>query len=355
MNFIGIDLHKKTISVCVMNQERKVLKRQTLPCVEPDKIRAFFQEWREFQAVVEATASYEWLWQLLEPLAQRLVLAHPQKLRVIAESKNKSDKLDAQVLAEFLTLNMIPEAYRPTRRQRQHRALIRQRCFVQKNLTRVRNKIRRLLSDYNADRPDLFTQAGLKYLLGMKKKLTEADRFVLNQLLAEWHYHRQQFQAVGRQVKAFAQKASLKEKEIRAVLASMPSVGPTTVEVVLSEIGDIERFRSNKKVVAYAGLAPGHRESAGHKKELGITKQGSGLLRWVLIQTAWRMVRCTLRWRSVYENLKKRRGSKRAIVAVARRLLTVMAALWRTGQCYRLDSGGPEPGKIGLALAGAKG
>ena len=53
------------------------------------------------------------------------------------------------------------------------------------------------------------------------------------------------------------------------------------------------------------------------------------------------MVRCTLRWRSVYENLKKRRGSKRAIVAVARRLLTVMAALWRTGQRYRLDSGGP--------------
>jgi transposase len=56
-------------------------------------------------------------------------------------------------------------------------------------------------------------------------------------------------------------------------------LGPTTIEVVLSEIGDIERFRSQKKVVAYAGLAPGHRESAGHK-------EGSGLLRWVLIQTA---------------------------------------------------------------------
>jgi transposase len=354
MNFIGIDLHKKTISVCVVNQERKVLKRQTLNCAESGKIVAFFEDWREFQAVVEATASYEWLWRLLEPLAQRLVLAHPKKLRVIAESKNKSDKLDAQVLAEFLALDMIPEAYRPTLRQRQHRALIRQRCFVQKNLTRVRNKIRRLLSDYNADRPDLFTKAGLQYLLGAKKKVSEADRFVLNQLLAQWTYHLQQFQAVGRQVKAFAQKASTQEKEIRAVLASMPSVGPTTIEVVLSEIGDITRFRSNKRVVAYAGLAPGHRESAGHKKDLGITKEGSGLLRWVLIQTAWRVVRCTLRWRWVYENLKKRRGSKRAIVAVARRLLTVMAALWRTGQRYRLDSGGFEPGPTAPVFAGAK-
>jgi transposase len=353
MNFIGIDLHKKTISVCVMNQERKVLKRQTLPCAEPKRIVAFFRQWGEFQAVVEATASYEWLWQLLEPLAQRLVLAHPKKLRVIAESKNKSDQLDAQVLAEFLALDMIPEAYRPTLRQRQHRALVRQRCFVQKNLTRVRNKIRRLLSDYNADRPDLFTKAGLQYLLGAKKKVSAADRFVLSQLLAQWEYHLKQFQAVNRRLKAFAQKASPQEKEIRAVLASMPSVGPTTIEVVLSEIGDIQRFRSNKRVVAYAGLAPGHRESAGHKKDLGITKEGSGLLRWALIQTAWRMVRCTLRWRWVYENLKKRRGSKRAIAAVARRLLTVMAALWRTGQHYRLDRGGPEPGPSAPALAGA--
>ena len=95
MNFIGLDLHKKTISVCVMNQERRVLKRQTLPCAKPEQMVTFFQEWGEFQAVVEATASYEWLWQLLEPLAKRLVLAHPKKLRVIAESKNKSDKLDA--------------------------------------------------------------------------------------------------------------------------------------------------------------------------------------------------------------------------------------------------------------------
>jgi len=354
MNCIGIDLHKKTISVCVMNQERKVLKRQKLYCAEPDHIVAFFQKYRPFQAVVEATASYEWLWQLLEPLAERLVLAHPKKLRVIAESKNKSDRLDAEVLAEFLALDMIPEAYRPTPRQRQHRTLVRQRCFVQKNLTRVRNKIRRLLTDYNADRPDLFTKVGLKALLVIKKQLTAADRFVLNQLLAQWYYHRKQFQAADRQLKAFAHKAPLKEQEVRAVLASMPTVGPTTIEVVLSEIGDIERFRSAKRVVAYAGLAPGHRESAGRRKDLSITKEGSGLLRWVLIQTAWRTVRCTARWRCVYENLKKRRGSKRAIVAVARRLLTVMAALWRTGQCYRRDLAGPEPGAARAGLTAAK-
>src|SRR5688572_5670250 len=100
MNFIGIDLHKKTITIEALNQERNVVHRQTLLCADTAKIRSVFERLRPFQAVLEATASYEWLWNLLEPLAQRLVLAHPTKLRIIAESKNKSDKLDAHVLAE---------------------------------------------------------------------------------------------------------------------------------------------------------------------------------------------------------------------------------------------------------------
>src|SRR4029077_16970837 len=125
MFFVGIDLHKKTISVCVVNQERQVQQRSSFCCSRPEKIRQFFAELGPFAAVVEATASYEWLWQLLEPLAQRLVLAHPKKLRIIAESTRKSDKLDAQVLAEFLARDMIPTAYRPSPRQRQHRRLVR--------------------------------------------------------------------------------------------------------------------------------------------------------------------------------------------------------------------------------------
>src|SRR4029077_6396009 len=125
MVYVGIDLHKKTIALCVVNQERQVVARKTLSCCEPDKIVQYFRALGEFQAVVEATASYEWLWQLLEPLADRLVLAHPKKLRVIAESVRKSDKLDAQVLAEFLARDMIPTAYRPSPRQRQHRRLVR--------------------------------------------------------------------------------------------------------------------------------------------------------------------------------------------------------------------------------------
>jgi transposase len=73
-------------------------------------------------------------------------------------------------------------------------------------------------------------------------------------------------------------------------------VGPVTIDVVLSELGDVRRFSSQKRAVAYAGLAPGIRESAGRAKQLGITKEGSRLLRWALIEAAWRLVDKTHFW-----------------------------------------------------------
>jgi transposase len=89
-------------------------------------------------------------------------------------------------------------------------------------------------------------------------------------------------------------------------------------------------------VAAYAGLAPGVRQSAGKSKEMGITKKGSGLLRWALVEAAWRLVARSGRWKVVYEGIKRRRGGKKAIVAVARRLLGVMTAMLRARAPYRL-------------------
>ena len=126
MKYVGVDLHKKVISLCVVMQkagQRVVVKRGTLRCDEPRRIQSWFRQLGTFQVTVEATSSYEWFIQLVEPLADRVVLAHPKKLRVIAESTRKTDKLDAQVLAEFLSLDMIPVAHRPSPRLREHRAL----------------------------------------------------------------------------------------------------------------------------------------------------------------------------------------------------------------------------------------
>ena len=187
MKYVGVDLHKKSISICVVvleGRKRKVLARKRFACQDVDGIYQFFRELGTFQVVVEATASYEWFVRLVEPFACRVVLAHPRKLRVIAESTSKTDKIDAWVLAEFLALDMIPEAYRPTPRQREHRALVRYRYYVQKRTVSVRNKMRHILANYNADVKELFTAQGLAYL--GEQKVSAADRFVLNHLLEEW-------------------------------------------------------------------------------------------------------------------------------------------------------------------------
>ena len=135
MNYVGIDLHKKTIVLCAMDQDLRVLRRRTFACSDPEAIGAFFAALGAFRAVVEATAGYEWLVALIEPLAERVVLAHPGKLRVVAESTKKTDRLDAQVLAEFLARGQIPEAFRPSCRQREHRALVRHRQYLKQQVT----------------------------------------------------------------------------------------------------------------------------------------------------------------------------------------------------------------------------
>lgn len=333
MNFVGVDLHKKTITICIVNEAREVLLRRTIPCDQEGLIGELLERWRPFELVVEATASYEWFVQLADPLAERVVLAHPRKLRVIAESTNKSDKVDATVLAQFLALDMIPEAHRPSPRVRQHRALVRHRQYIQGRITSVKTKIRRIVSNYNADRKNLFSKAGQEYLATVK--LLPADRFIVADLVEQLRHHQKSLRAVNRQLKEFAKEAPAAEQEAREVLESIPTIGPVTVNVVLSELGDTRRFRSQKKAVAYAGLAPGQRESAGKSRQLGITKEGSRLLRWALVEAAWRLVGKTRRWRTIYERLRHRRGPKKAIVAVARRLLCVMMSMLAKGERYR--------------------
>src|SRR5262249_50711010 len=137
MKYVGIDLHKQTISGCVVVKERgrkKVLTRTRLEGRDEAAIVAWLKALGPFEVGVEATASYPWFVKLAEPLARRVLLAHPKKLRIIAESKQKSDRLDAQVLAEFLADGAIPLSYQPTPRVREHRTLVRYRHYTQRRI-----------------------------------------------------------------------------------------------------------------------------------------------------------------------------------------------------------------------------
>jgi transposase len=230
MFYVGVDLHKQSIMICVVKlvgREFKIVQRKKFHCRDEEAIAEFFAQLGDFEMVVEATASYEWFVQLVEPYAQRVALAHPSHLRVIAESKRKTDRLDAQTLAEFLALNLIPEAWRPTPRVREHRVLVRHRHYVQGRITSVKNKLRRILAHYNADQRNLFTRAGRDYLARID--LSESDRFVVDLLCEELDEHSARLKRVNEQLAKFAKAAPIAEREAREVLASIPCVGPVTV------------------------------------------------------------------------------------------------------------------------------
>jgi transposase len=156
----------------------------------------------------------------------------------------------------------------------------------------------------------------------------------MNQFLEEYDFGQGQLKAATSQIETFAAASPIRERELRELLRTIPGVGFVTAEVILAELADITRFRSQSQVVAYAGLAPGQRESAGKIQELHLEKTGSKLLRAMMVEAAWRLVQHSPRWRGIYNKLKARIRAKKAIVAVARRLLTLVTAILQTGRPY---------------------
>lgn len=337
MNFIGIDLHKRIIVICVLNDKREVLTRKKFANDQVDEMRAFFESQKPFQAVFEATSAYDWFYSLLEPIADKVVLAHPKKLRIIAESTKKSDKVDAYILANFLALDMVPEAHCPSPYIKGYRNLVRLRCKIQGRITSAKVRMRNVLAKYNRDRSDLFTKPGREWL--QKTSLRETDRFKMDLLIEELSMYENQFDRIEKTIHEYAKKAPRRIAEARELLRTIPGVGEVTADVVVSELGDVDRFPSQKKVCSYAGLVPGRRQSAEKETNLPITKEGSKLLRWVLVEAAWCAVQYSQKWKRIYESMWERTSNKKkAIVAVARKLLCVMTALLRRGCKYSVTA-----------------
>ena len=334
MVYVGIDLHKKTISACVVDQERTVLSRKQLLCADTLGIAKWFRSLGPCQFAVEATTAYDWLVRILEPLSVSWVLVHPGKFRVIAESLQKSDRHDAQKLAEFLALGLLPKAYAPTPRQREHRQWVRFRAECQRRVSRVKCQLRHLAATYNADHAGLFGK-GVLAAFALRPELSGADRFILAERRKELGEATKRTKSAKARLRKFGESGSETETKLRSVLVSIPGIGEIVSEVILAELADGSRFRSLKDVSAYAGLVPKKHESDGTGKQLGITKAGSRLLRWAMVEAAWVAVQTSSKWRERYERIKKTRQSKRAIVAIARKLLVTAASMMRKKEEYQ--------------------
>lgn len=313
-----------------MDASGKILKRQRVPSSQAC-FRAALSEYQEpMKAVLEASYSWGPIYDWLDELVDDVVLAHPQKVRAIAEARIKTDAIDSATLAHLLRADLIPEAYAPSKEVRAIKRVVRQRMFFVRVQTMVKNRIRALLTQHAVAVPevsDLFGKAGLRWLQDLMlpdpdERLLAGDLDLLQGLQAR-------IAATNHWIAELATG-----DDVVRWLASVPGIGPFFSVLIRYEVDDIVRFRAAKKFASYTGLVPstyatGARVAHGH-----LTKRGNKWLRWALIEAVTPAIRCSPSLRRYYEKIKARRGAKDARTATARKLAELVWTVWTERRCY---------------------
>lgn len=332
MNYVGIDYHKRYSHVTAINGEGRVIRSKRLEN-KPEPFQEFFKRLEgPSEAVLEASRTWGVMYDLLEELegVESVELAHSQKVRAIAEAKIKTDKIDSHILAQLLRADLIPAAYIPGKQTRSYKEMIRQRVFLVRMRTRLKNRIHVLLDRLHIPLPsvtDIFGKRGTDYL--KKLSLAGVDGEILREDL-------ELLEVLNRLVKeAERQIESLLGEEARVkLLRTVPGLGSILAAVVALEIDRIERFALPPKLASYAGLVPSTYASGGrifHGKLIPMTNKW---LRWALVEAAWGSIRTSPYCRSYFEAHKLHKGPHTAAIALARRLSEIVWHVLKENRVY---------------------
>lgn len=321
VRYIALDIHKEYVLAGGQNAKQEWM-------MPPRRISmAKFREWaianlQAGDAVVIETTTNVWdIYDIVAPLTTRTVVAHAGAVRQIAEARVKTDKEDVKRLIRLLIADIVPEVWVPPMEVRELRGMISYRNRLVKMGTMIRNRLQSLLHRHNI----LLPKGGLRdEAWWQAQKMSELEKIQIRQelgMLAEIEQHKAEVDAgLGRQClsEAWGKQA------VR--LLQLPGFGVVMTMIVLSAIGDIQRFESAKYLVGYAGLGAGIHESGKEHIEKRITKSGRKELRWAMVEAAWQAIRISPYWKEQYEKyLRRMRKPNQAIVVIARKLLV---AVW---------------------------
>lgn len=335
MNYLGIDLHKKSFQAVVMDQVGEVLHCQKYENTREEVLALLAQCQEKPSVVIEATQNWMWLVSVFQEFDISLTLAHPLKTKAIASARIKNDVLDATTLAHLLRSNLVPPSYIATKKEQENRELARTRCQLVKQQTWCKNQIHAVLTKANLHPPvtDLFGTKGQAWL--KKQELDEIKRLVVNEFLKLLT----DTQARIKSLETVIHQRCLGNRQVE-ILKSIPGFGEMTAFILAAEIGKVTRFPSGKKLAAYLGLVPSLYQSGKTKRTGSITKLGNPYARWILVQAAHRLVRSDTRMKLAYAALAARRGKKKAIVAIARKLAVLSWRLLIDNRPYQSQAPG---------------
>jgi len=321
-----LDVHKNYSYAAVVDELGEIKEEVRIENTK-ESLEQFASKYKGAKAVIEATNNYRFIYDILEKY-MNVKLAHPYKTRAIAEARIKNDKLDAKMLAHLLRANLIAESYVPPKEVRELRDLTRTRKALIEDRNRLKNRVHAILSRNGIiDYPNPFTKKGREYLEDLD--LPEIDREILNSYLSIIDGINEEIKKIDRIIQEKA-----KEDDDAILLTTIPGISYYSALLIKAEIGDINRFPNKFKLISYAGLCPSIKQSGNKEIRGHITKQGSRMLRWILIQCANVAIRHDEYLRNFYLRIKRRRGHNIAIVATARKMLVCIYYMLKRKEVY---------------------
>ena len=316
---IGIDLGKRK-SYVVMEEGGEVVKEGYTE-TSKEGFEEFFGGVVHANVVVEASSSTNRVAALLE--GHNLTVANPMKVKVIAQSVKKTDKIDAHTLLDLYKKDYLPESWLPDRKTRDLRDLCRNRDFLVRQRTAVKNRIRYLMYI-----------EGVEFGGFNRHTVSELKKYPMMDTLAC------QLASLNRQIRETDRQISseVAHDPYAQILHTVPGIGEYSALAISSEIGEISRFENAPALSAYAGLVPRIRQS-GNREWKGRIIKGNTYLKTILVecvQVHIRLCPCSF-IASAYRRIRMKRGHNKAKIAAARRLLELIYYMLKRNEGYRTN------------------
>jgi transposase len=326
MYYIGLDVHKRTISYSVKDGSGAIHSEGTIAATRLDLdrwMKALPQPWT---AAMEATVFTGWIYDHLQPHAAALKVAHPLMLRAIAAAKKKNDRIDASKICDCLRCDFLPECYMASTAIRERRRTLRYRNLLVRQMVQMKNKTSTLLME-----------AGVSY---NKQKLHKAGYFrellatnpdINDGLSSLLRVCRETVVRLQRTESALVRSLERDPQLLVRVerLQTIPAVGPITALTWALEVGDVKRFSSIKKAISYCGLCGAEKSSGNTTQRTPLSKQRNKHLQTTLIEAAKMAPRYSPALAMLYDQEKQKGNANRATLAVARKLVAYLMAVDR--------------------------
>lgn len=329
--YIGIDVHNKTYAVTAIC-DNTVVKKDTIEAY-PEKLVEYLKKYfkgAQINTAYEAGFSGFYLHRQLLSQGINNIAVHPAAIKVSARDRVKTDKRDSLKIAKQLFNGELSSITVPSEKRELFRTLTRTRDQLVEAKKQIGNQLKSLLFTQRLIDPQDDMKVCKTWLTRIQKlEVAEEIKYSIDLFAELWLDLNAKINEI---LKKLHEQA--KADAIDAIYRSVPGIGALGARVLSNELEDLQHFHNEKALFSYTGLTPSEYSSGEHKRLGNISRQGRSLLRKQLVQIAWRSVKLDPHLKEVFERISKRVGKKRAIVAIARKIIGCIRGCFKTGSVW---------------------